>query len=238
MAEVFRTENANGQYTASHSSRIPQPVIIEDLEFDALMAQEQTLENTVPQYVTDEGFMVSDAIINESEKLDMLLVISELPITWRDRHGTSETRLSDSIEKLKEFYFAKKPVTVITHKETYENMAITSISISEDDKNCGRTLEIPISFEKIRITSTKQVENTLPKSNGKSGATKKANGTPKTQKKTAVNSDFNSTEDYLANENGKASRKLVEATKKENRDILKKTEDLKKKYPSLNRDNR
>ena len=62
-------------------ARAKQPVSVNGIEFDALISQTDTLEATVPEYTVEDGFVVSDAIILNPEKLDMVLYITDTPVT-------------------------------------------------------------------------------------------------------------------------------------------------------------
>ena len=154
-----------------------RPVAIDDLEFDALISEDRTLDASVPEYSVEAGFVVSDAIILNTEKLSMTLYVTNTPVTWFNRHGSSRTRVNDVVAKLEEKYYAAKPVTVFTSEKTYRNMAIESFSISKS-LEAGYAREIPISFKKIRVT--KAVKTTIPDYYGKSGSTGASAGTAST----------------------------------------------------------
>lgn len=154
-----------------------QPVSINGLEFDALIDESRTLEATVPEYSVESGFSVSDSVILNPEKLSMTLFVTNTPVTWYRRHGASPTRVDNVVKQLEELYFAKEPVTIVTSDATYTSMAIESITISKS-LEIGYARQIPISFNKIRVTTAKTT--TIPDSYGKSGATAASAGTAST----------------------------------------------------------
>ena len=158
-------------------ARAKQPVSINGIEFDALIEETQTLEATVPQYSVESGFSVSDAIILNPEKLEMILYVTNTPVTWYNRHGASQSRVNSIVKQLEELYYTASPVTIVTSDRTYTNMAIESLSITKTFET-GYAREIPISFQKIRITSA--TTTTIPDSYGKSGATEAPAGTAST----------------------------------------------------------
>lgn len=158
-------------------ARAKQPVSINGIEFDALIEETQTLEATVPQYSVESGFSVSDAIILNPEKLEMTLYVTNTPVTWYNRHGASPSRVNSIVKQLEELYYTASPVTIVTSDRTYTNMAIESLSITKTFET-GYAREIPISFQKIRITSA--TTTTIPDSYGKSGATEAPAGTAST----------------------------------------------------------
>jgi len=145
-----------------------QPVSVDGIEFDALIDLSETWESDVPSYPTEAGFVVSDTIILKPLTLSMTLYLSNMPVTWRERHGSNTSRVQDVTKQLEELYFQKTPVTVITSDKTYRNMAIVSIELTKT-KETGASREIPISFQEIRVTESRTT--TIPDEYGKSGAT-------------------------------------------------------------------
>lgn len=158
-------------------ARAKQPVSVNGIEFDALISQTDTLEATVPEYTVEDGFVVSDAIILNPEKLDMTLYITDTPVTWYSRHGSGQDRVETIVKQLQELYFTAEPTTVVTSAKSYTNMAIESLSISKSVE-IGYAREVSISFKKIRVTSAKTT--TIPDSYGKSGTTQASAGTAST----------------------------------------------------------
>ena len=158
-------------------ARAKQPVSVNGIEFDALISQTDTLEATVPEYTVEDGFVVSDAIILNPEKLDMVLYITDTPVTWYSRHGSGQDRVETIVKQLQELYFTAEPTTVVTSAKSYTNMAIESLSISKSVE-IGYAREVSISFKKIRVTSAKTT--TIPDSYGKSGTTQASAGTAST----------------------------------------------------------
>lgn len=158
-------------------ARAKQPVSVNGIEFDALISQTDTLEATVPEYTVEDGFVVSDAIILNPEKLDMVLYITDTPVTWYSRHGSGQDRVETIVKQLQELYFTAEPTTVVTSAKSYTNMAIESLSIAKS-LEIGYAREISISFKKIRVTTAKTT--TIPDNYGKSGATAASAGTAST----------------------------------------------------------
>lgn len=158
-------------------AKAKQPVTVADIEFDALIDSDQTLEAQVPEYAVETGYSVSDGIIFGAEKLSMTLFVTNTPVTWYSRHGSDQSRVDTVCKKLEELYYKAEPITIVTSDETYTDMAIESISIRKTLET-GYAREIPISFKKVRKTSAKTT--TIPDSYGKSGATAKSAGTAST----------------------------------------------------------
>lgn len=148
--------------------RAKQPVSVAGIEFDALIDQSRQLDATIPQYVTEQGFQISDSIIIEAETLSMTLYVTDTPVTWRARHGLGRTE--DVCRRLESLYFSKTPVTVVTSDGTYTNMGIQSITLSKNPET-GYAREIPITFKKIRTTAARNASGGVPASYGSSGTT-------------------------------------------------------------------
>ena len=151
-----------------------QPVSVAGIEFDALIDQTIDYNADVPEYVTEKGFSVSDNVSLKPEELSMTLYVTDTPVTWKYYFGYTKGRTEKVIKQLQDLYFAKEPVTVITSDTVYENMAITSISISKS-VDVGYAREIPTKVKKVIVTESKTTK--IPSSYGKSGKSKKSAGT-------------------------------------------------------------
>ena len=149
-------------------ARASQPVSIDGITFDALIEQTDSLEADVPTYPVEEGFEVSDTIVLKPRTIEMTLFLTNTPVTWKARNGSSPSRVQDVLKRLEDLYFKKMPVTVTTSEKTYTNMAIVSIALTKTKEN-GTSREIPISFQEIRVTEARTT--TIPDSYGKSGTT-------------------------------------------------------------------
>lgn len=157
--------------------RATQPVSINGIEFDALISQEQTLTAKAPEYTVEDGFPVSDNVSLDSEPLNMVLYLTNTPVTWYNRHGSSPSRVAQVEKQLKELYFAKEPVTVVTSDDVFTDMVITSVGFKKSLET-GFDREIPIAFKKVRITKARTA--TIPESYGRGGATGASAGTANT----------------------------------------------------------
>ena len=149
-----------------------RPVAIDGIEFDALISSEESYSADIPDYPTEQGFMVSDTIMLRPQTLELTLFLSDTPVTWASRFGNAPMRAEDVKERLKRTYEKADLVTVVTSDETYENMGITSIRFSKS-KDAGYAYQIPISLKKVQVTQTKIVNIPIPPGYGKGGKTKK-----------------------------------------------------------------
>ena len=78
-----------------------KPVSVAGIEFDALIGSDYKMEATVPEYATDNGFSVSDAIMLKQETLDMVLYLTDTPVTWYTKHA-KKGRVEEVCKKLEE----------------------------------------------------------------------------------------------------------------------------------------
>ena len=112
-------------------ARAKQPVSVGGIEFDALIDSEENYESEVPEYPTEKGFKVSDTIVLKATVLNMTLFVTDTPVTWKGRLGSGPGKTEAVVKRLKEMYFKKLPVEVITSDAVYSNMAVTSLSIKK-----------------------------------------------------------------------------------------------------------
>lgn len=129
-----------------------QPVNIEGLEFDALIKESLTYEANIPEYPVEDGFMVQDAIMIKPLVLEMTLFLTNTPVTWANKFKNEVYRLERVLKSLEELYFSRRLCTIITTENTYQNMAISKMTITKSSK-LGYAREIPIVFKKVRQTT-------------------------------------------------------------------------------------
>lgn len=161
-----------------------RPVSINGLEFDALISEDRSFEASIPSFVVESGFPISDTIVTNPESLSMTLFVTDTPVTWRSHGGVGWTQHVCTL--LEENFFSKTPVTIVTSDRTYRNMAIESLSISKS-VDTGYAREIPITFKQIRVTTARTTF--IPDYYGKSGDTMDPAGTANTTKGETENTD-------------------------------------------------
>lgn len=154
-----------------------KPVSIWGIEFDALIDETKNLSATIPTYPVEEGFPVSDTIILDPVSIQMTLYVSNTPVTWLYRHGTSTDRVNKICSLLEQKWLKKQLAKIVTTEAIYKDMGITSISIKKSH-DIGYAREISVSAQKVRITKRKTVK--IPSYVLKSGETKANAGTAST----------------------------------------------------------
>lgn len=157
--------------------RATEPVSIDGITFDALIDSEENWEADVPAFPVETGFEVSDTIILRAKTLSMTLYLTNTPVTWLQLHGSGPHRIQEVIDRLRDVYFAKEPISVTTSDADYENMAITSIGLPKSIE-VGAAREIPITFRQIRTVEA--ATTSVPASLGRGGDTGTNAGTANT----------------------------------------------------------
>lgn len=154
-----------------------QPVSIWGIEFDALIDEAKNLTSTVPAYPVENGFPVSDTIINDPISINMTLYVSNTPVTWLYRHGNDMDRVNKICELIEQKWFQKELSKIVTSDTIYKNMALTSITIKKSAE-IGYAREVSISARKVEITRRETVA--IPDYILKSGQTMSNAGTAST----------------------------------------------------------
>lgn len=138
-------------------AKAKQPVTIWGIEFDALIDEQKTFSSTIPTYPVEEGFPITDTIINDPISLSLSLYVSNTPVTWLYRHGSSADRVVRICNQIEEKWLEKKLAKIVTSDAIYKDMGITSISIKKS-KEIGYAREISVTAQKVRITKRKTVK--------------------------------------------------------------------------------
>lgn len=146
--------------------RTSRPVSIDGIEFDAFISSDDTLEQDIPDYPTEAGFSVSDTIILKPRTLNLTVMVGNIPVTWKNRHGISRNRTFDVQNELEDMYYSRRLVTVKLSDATYYNMGVVSMSIHNENSSIR---EIALSLKEVQITERKTAG--IPSYSLKSGET-------------------------------------------------------------------
>lgn len=152
-----------------------QPVNIGGIECDALIHHELGMEAEIPDYPVEEGYSVQDTIILKPKTLSLTVVVTNTPITFRER--ASPGRVQEVAQRLQELYSSRQLITVTSAKGSYQNMGITSLSLPYD-VSTKTSLEIPVTLKEVLTTSAQTV--TIPSEYGRGGDTGTTAGTAST----------------------------------------------------------
>jgi len=151
-----------------------EPVSVAGITFDALIISDETWSATVPQYPTEDGFEVTDTIINHPKELSLELFLTNQPVTWKDLHGVGPGRVQEIVSQLEEIYLNREPILVTTVDRDYEDMCIEVITLPKRYET-GKALKIPIKLKQVTTTAVQTAS--LPPGFGKGGASGASGGT-------------------------------------------------------------
>lgn len=154
--------------SVSVTKKILTPVSVAGIEFDALIEENKTLSASIPAYPVEDGFPISDTIILEPLCIQMTLYVSNTPVTWLYRHGSSKDRVRQICDRIEKLWLERQLVKIVTNDAIYTDMGLTSISFKKS-REIGYAREISLSAQKIRVTEQKAVE--IPSYLMKSGET-------------------------------------------------------------------
>lgn len=179
-----------------------QPVSVWGIEFDALIDETKNMTSTIPEYPVEQGFPVSDTIINDPISVSMTLYLTNTPVTWLYRHGSSNDRVNQICKRIEQKWFDKQLTKIVTSDTTYTNMGLTSISIKKS-ADIGYAREISISAKKVRVTKRKTVN--IPHYVLKAGETMANAGKASTSKTSASSTASSSSSSGSSGSSGGSS---------------------------------
>jgi len=107
-----------------------------------------TRAKKVTRHPIESGATISDHIQDEPDTLEITGFISQTVISLDDWISEPVTRAEDGYNKLLELMDTKKPISIVTPKATYENMAIERISRPRD-ATIGQGAKFTISMIQI-----------------------------------------------------------------------------------------
>ena len=183
-------------------ARVLQPVSIWGIEFDALIEEQRNYNSTIPSYTVENGFPVSDTIINEPPSISMTLYLTNTPVTWLYRHGSSTDRVKRICDMIEEKWMEKQLAKIVTTDTIYTDMGIESISIKKSQGK-GYSREISISAKKVRITEKQTVS--VPSYILRSGESKANSGKAATSKESSKASSSSSSSSSGSSSSGGSS---------------------------------
>jgi len=183
-------------------TRPTEPVSIDGLTFDALIDSDENWDADVPVFPVETGFEVSDTIILRAITLNMRIYLTNTPVTWRRLHGSGPHRIQEVLDRLRQIYLRKEPITVNTGDADYEDMAIVNITLPKNIA-VGMAREIPISFQQIRTVEA--ATTTVPASLGRGGATGTNAGTANTDARPPAPAGGNNNAASPANDGSRGS---------------------------------
>lgn len=164
-------------------SKATIPASLGGIEFDCIISRERSYEADVPEYPVEDGYYVSDSILRKPMTIDITAFVTNMPVTWLKRHS-GNNRVKSVTDSLIELYLSGELVKFVTPDKVYENMAITKLSVPEEDYL--NAVEISISLKEVTITtadtmvvSSYDYSGTSSDSAGSTGTTEEESTTKK-----------------------------------------------------------
>lgn len=146
-------------YLKTVGPRLPVEIVVKlgDKEymaqFDARIDCKEEYSVDTPNYPVEKDFDTSVSTINHQMQLSMNLFLTPYPVTWASFFGRSIEMVKETLIRM---YWLHYPVMIRTQDDTYESMAIKSISFKRNSET-GAAYEVSVVFVHINMTSTEMV---------------------------------------------------------------------------------
>lgn len=174
------------------SSRGPTTFLTNQfITFDASVSETHTSEYEVTAHPVEGGVDITDHKRRKPRELTLNVIVSDdlplslLPVERQALAFQASNRAVTAWETLKQYQQEAQLYRVLTTLETYEDMAIVSISVPRDARR-GNTLDATIVLREIQIVFGEEVDALLvPR------PPQKSNGSTQAQEKDVENANAN-----------------------------------------------
>lgn len=170
------------------------------LSFDSVPQIGVKRKADVSSYAIESGSEVSDHIQIKNDTITISGWITESPLETRgdiiSSAGLNGTRVKQAIDWLNTTFETRQTISLVTRDAVLENVVLTGVSYDYDD--ALDAMKFDLSFERIRLVSSKEVDviATKTKSTTNKGKTVKTKANTTTVKKdstiTNLSSQYNS----------------------------------------------
>ncbi len=145
-----------------------QYVMIGDFLMDVSLNEDHSFESEVTEYPVETGATVTDNIRPRPITISMECLVTNTPIgPIRDKRGVVTDTVDNAYEHLLKIYNAREPVVIRTSLRTFENMALTSLSIPRATGR-GDDLRFTASFQQVQLIENKRTRRVaVPAAKGK-----------------------------------------------------------------------
>jgi hypothetical protein len=133
--------------------------------FDVFENESHKATAKVTDHPVESGAQVSDHVMQEPDTLDLVARVSNTPIVRAEERGDGipdHLRVDQAYAALMVMKRAGEPVTVATSLRFYQEMVITSVTITRD-ASTGDALAVSLSLREIRTATSKTVKARTPK---------------------------------------------------------------------------
>jgi hypothetical protein len=146
------------------------------VQVDFLEAETHNWDVAITRHPVEKGASIVDHIQPQPRRCVISGMVSDISLNLFEFataiNPFSESKVLSLINFLEELYSKQKLVTLATKYQTYENMAVTSITF-ERNARIGQRVPYQITFEEVRLVSSLVVPNISP--------AKDATGAPQTK---------------------------------------------------------
>lgn len=194
-----KTKSENGFCVIASMSNESSASYIQEysaLSFDSVPQIGVKRKADVSSYAVEKSSDVSDHIQIKNDSITLSGWITESPLELRgdiiSSAGANGTRVKQAIDWLNTTFEARQTISLITRDAVLENVVLTGISYDYDD--ALDAMKFDLSFERIRLVSSKEVDviATKTKSTTNKGQTVKKKANTTTVKKDSTVSDISS----------------------------------------------
>ncbi|HBZ7263210.1 phage baseplate protein [Klebsiella quasipneumoniae] len=198
-----KTKSDNGFCVIASMSNESSTSYIQEysaLSFDSVPQIGVKRKADVTSYAVEKSSDVSDHIQIKNDTITLSGWITESPIELRgdiiSSAGANGTRVKQAIDWLNTTFETRQTISLVTRDAVLENVVLTGVSYDYDD--ALDAMKFDLSFERIRLVSSKEVDviATKTKSTTNKGKTVKTKANTTTVKKdstiTTLSSQYNS----------------------------------------------
>ncbi|WP_131034781.1 phage baseplate protein [Klebsiella variicola] len=198
-----KTKSDNGFCVIASMSNESSTSYIQEysaLSFDSVPQIGVKRKADVSSYAIESGSEVSDHIQIKNDTITLSGWITESPLELRgdiiSSAGANGTRVKQAIDWLNTTFETRQTISLVTRDTVLENVVLTGVSYDYDD--ALDAMKFDLSFERIRLVSSKEVDviATKTKSTTNKGKTVKTKANTTTVKKdstiTTLSSQYNS----------------------------------------------
>jgi hypothetical protein len=132
-------------------------VIIDNYTIDATLSAEHSYSAEVTDFPIELGGVVTDHVILAPFTYNLQSIVSDTPLpNVAGLRAPNIKPSEEALQKLKLVFHNRRPVTVITDVETYDNMVMVGLNVSEDP-NTGEALAFNATFRQVQIVENRRV---------------------------------------------------------------------------------
>lgn len=146
---------------------ITEPTTIGDLQVDAVLSKEVTLDSEATEYPVEDGFPVADHVTRKPMQLTMEVVCTPTPVQFFDLLGINQNRLNEVANALQDIYNKAEPIKIKTADAIYTDMIMTHAPLPRKVED-GLCYRMQIDFVHVRRVKPKTED--IPEGQGSSEA--------------------------------------------------------------------